>query len=79
MITIDREKFASTLRQLGNERGFNALYWDQCLKELPSLKELYLNGIGNLSLPISSEVCHISLYCKPSSEKYLGFEGYCYN
>ena len=60
MNLIDTKKLASTLQQLyaDKEKGFSNLYWGEFLKKFPKLnKALYLmNGIGNISLPISKKV-----------------------
>ena len=72
MSAIEKDNLASILQQLhvDQEKSFNDLYWGQfipeiwnylwfiqCLEEIPNLKELYLSGIGIISIPISQEVC----------------------
>ena len=59
MSEIDKEKLASILQELyvGEEKSFNELYWELCLEEIPNLNKLYLNDIGNISIPISQKVC----------------------
>ena len=62
MSAIEKDNLASILQQLhvDKEKSFNNLYWGQfiqCLEEIPNLKELYLSGIGIISIPISQEVC----------------------
>ena len=56
---IDKEKLTCIIQQLHADKGksFNDLYWGQCLKKIPTLKEICLNGIGDISIPISKEVC----------------------
>ena len=59
MSGIDKEKLTLILQELhvGKERSFSELYWGQHLEEIPNFNKLYLNDIGNISIPISQKVC----------------------
>ena len=50
-----KERLSSTLKKLV-DKDFKRIYWEQCLEKYPNLKELFLNGIGNVSIPISQKV-----------------------
>ena len=51
-----KERLSSTLKKLHADKDFKRIYWEQCLEKYPNLKELFLNGIGNVSIPISQKV-----------------------